>query len=255
MKHDQVMKIVFDLALKGLGHTSPHPLVGAVLVKEGRVIGRGYYKKYGGATAESNAIADAKLHQENPEGAILYSNVDGKLNASDLVREREINEVFYKFRDHKLPFVHLNRDSSEEFVNELRQRYDCVIVERVYIERENPSLITNSDKFNDLSHPLRLIMGPLAGLNPQWKILDDELRRNTMFIATHDEVSKHQDVAHFLEKNGTALLSVKPNAEGSVDLLSLLKSLASLKLTSLLIEGDSDLSQAFLKQGLVDKIS
>ena len=53
------MQMALDLAAKGRGDTSPNPMVGAVLVRQGRVVGRGYHEAVGGPHAEVNAIADA----------------------------------------------------------------------------------------------------------------------------------------------------------------------------------------------------
>ncbi len=53
------MKKALRLALRGAGRTSPNPLVGAVLVKGGAIIGRGFHEVLGGPHAEVNAIADA----------------------------------------------------------------------------------------------------------------------------------------------------------------------------------------------------
>lgn len=47
----------FDLARLGAGSVSPNPMVGAVLVHAGRIIGEGYHQRYGGAHAEVNAVA------------------------------------------------------------------------------------------------------------------------------------------------------------------------------------------------------
>lgn len=47
----------FDLARMGAGAVSPNPMVGAVLVHAGRIIGEGYHQRYGGAHAEVNAVA------------------------------------------------------------------------------------------------------------------------------------------------------------------------------------------------------
>ena len=63
----------FELAKKGLGKVSPNPLVGAVLVKNGIVIGVGFHKKYGGAHAEVNAIKNTK---KNVAGSTLYCNLE-----------------------------------------------------------------------------------------------------------------------------------------------------------------------------------
>ena len=63
----------FRLALRGVGRVSPNPLVGAVLVKKGTVIGEGFHEYHGGPHAEVNAI---RYSVENPEGATLYSNLE-----------------------------------------------------------------------------------------------------------------------------------------------------------------------------------
>ncbi|MFQ5685959.1 MAG: bifunctional diaminohydroxyphosphoribosylaminopyrimidine deaminase/5-amino-6-(5-phosphoribosylamino)uracil reductase RibD [Candidatus Scalindua sp.] len=54
------MRIAIRLAGKGIGKTSPNPMVGAVIVKGGKVIGRGYHKKCGDYHAEINAINNVK---------------------------------------------------------------------------------------------------------------------------------------------------------------------------------------------------
>ena len=59
MDDEYFMKMALALARKGRGYTSPNPMVGAVIVKNGRVRGRGYHQSVGAAHAEVNAIADA----------------------------------------------------------------------------------------------------------------------------------------------------------------------------------------------------
>ena len=140
-------------------------------------------------------------------------------------------------------------------VHSFRQKYDCIMVGRKTIELDNPSLTTRTDEFENLSHPLRIVVGSLRGLKQHWKILQDEFKRNTMIVATDDEVRENPDVVRFLETQGVALLAVKKNEEGLVDLKAMLKSLASLKLTSVLVEGGPMLATEFLKASLVDKIS
>jgi len=60
-KHDHhtdefFMQRALDLALLGSGHVSPNPLVGSVIVHEGKIIGEGWHKKFGGPHAEVNAV-------------------------------------------------------------------------------------------------------------------------------------------------------------------------------------------------------
>jgi diaminohydroxyphosphoribosylaminopyrimidine deaminase/5-amino-6-(5-phosphoribosylamino)uracil reductase len=74
MKNDKdYMKLALELAEKGRGWTSPNPMVGAIVVKEGRIVGRGYHEKVGGAHAEVNAIDDAG---ENARGATIYVTLE-----------------------------------------------------------------------------------------------------------------------------------------------------------------------------------
>ncbi|MZQ96664.1 MAG: bifunctional diaminohydroxyphosphoribosylaminopyrimidine deaminase/5-amino-6-(5-phosphoribosylamino)uracil reductase RibD [Acidaminobacter sp.] len=67
------MQRALELAKLGAGRTSPNPLVGAVIVKEGRVIGEGYHAMYGGPHAEVNAIENAS---ESVEGAEIYVTLE-----------------------------------------------------------------------------------------------------------------------------------------------------------------------------------
>jgi len=70
---DDYMKQALRLARKGLGKTSPNPMVGAVIVKHGRIIGQGYHHYFGGKHAEINAIQNAK---ENIDGATIYVTLE-----------------------------------------------------------------------------------------------------------------------------------------------------------------------------------
>ncbi len=67
------MKQALILARRGLGKTSPNPMVGAVIVKDGKIIGRGYHRKFGGKHAEVNAIESA---EENLKGATIYVTLE-----------------------------------------------------------------------------------------------------------------------------------------------------------------------------------
>ncbi|MDO4960787.1 MAG: bifunctional diaminohydroxyphosphoribosylaminopyrimidine deaminase/5-amino-6-(5-phosphoribosylamino)uracil reductase RibD [Eubacteriales bacterium] len=69
MTGQQYMQRAIELAAKGAGHTNPNPMVGAVIVKDDRIIGEGYHEVYGSLHAERNALKDLK---ESAEGAELY---------------------------------------------------------------------------------------------------------------------------------------------------------------------------------------
>ena len=67
------MTRAIELAEGGVGYTSPNPLVGAVIVKDGRIIGEGYHERYGSLHAERNAFASLK---ESAEGATIYVTLE-----------------------------------------------------------------------------------------------------------------------------------------------------------------------------------
>ena len=67
------MNRAIELARLGTGGTNPNPLVGAVIVKDGRIIGEGYHRRYGELHAERNAIASLS---EPAEGADIYVTLE-----------------------------------------------------------------------------------------------------------------------------------------------------------------------------------
>ena len=73
MKDTDYMALAVSLAERGRGWTNPNPVVGAVLVKEGRIIGQGWHRRLGGLHAEREALADCR---ESPEGATLYVTLE-----------------------------------------------------------------------------------------------------------------------------------------------------------------------------------
>ena len=70
------MRLALRLARRAYGHTSPNPMVGAVLVRNGRIIGQGWHQRAGGAHAEVEALRDAERRGQSPGGAILYVTLE-----------------------------------------------------------------------------------------------------------------------------------------------------------------------------------
>ena len=70
------MRSAIRLAQRGRGMTSPNPMVGAVLVKYGKIIGRGWHRRAGGPHAEIEALRDAQRRGHNPRGATLYVTLE-----------------------------------------------------------------------------------------------------------------------------------------------------------------------------------
>lgn len=100
--NDIHMKKALELAQKGEGYVNPNPLVGAVIVKDGNVVGVGYHKYYGGPHAEVYALEDAK---EKAKGADLYVNLEpcshyGKTPpCAEAVVKAGIKKVFIAMKD------------------------------------------------------------------------------------------------------------------------------------------------------------
>src|SRR5258708_5769805 len=69
----EFMRKAIELAMRGRGLVEPNPMVGCVIVKDGRVIGQGWHQKFGGPHAEINALAACA---ESPAGATAYVTLE-----------------------------------------------------------------------------------------------------------------------------------------------------------------------------------
>lgn len=102
MTDQEYMLRAIQLAKKGEGWTNPNPMVGAVIVKDSRIIGEGYHKKCGELHAERNAIASLT---ESAEGATIYVTLEpcchyGKTPpCTEAIIEQKIKKVVIGSRD------------------------------------------------------------------------------------------------------------------------------------------------------------
>lgn len=96
------MKRAIELAKKGQGWTRPNPLVGAVIIKDGKIIGEGYHEYYGKAHAEVNAFLNAT---EDVTGATMYVTLEpcshfGKTPpCANLIVKKKISKVIVGLLD------------------------------------------------------------------------------------------------------------------------------------------------------------
>lgn len=97
------MSLCFDLALQGEGKVEPNPLVGAVVVRNGRVVGRGAHRRFGGPHAEPAALAGAGARAK---GATLYVNLEPcsphpkkTPPCTEVISATELREVVVAMRD------------------------------------------------------------------------------------------------------------------------------------------------------------
>lgn len=70
------LRRALELAERGRGQVSPNPLVGAVVVKDGEVIGEGFHAGLGGLHAERAALVDCRERGEDPAGATMYVTLE-----------------------------------------------------------------------------------------------------------------------------------------------------------------------------------
>ena len=71
--HEHFMRRCLQLAAQGIRHVAPNPMVGAVVVHDGRIIGEGYHQRFGEGHAEVNAIASVRERELLPESTIYVS--------------------------------------------------------------------------------------------------------------------------------------------------------------------------------------
>lgn len=111
-----------ELAESGLGKVAPNPMVGAVIVLDGKIIGEGFHQEFGHAHAEVNAINDAlKTHPESVfEKATLYVNLEpcshhGKTPpCCDLIIQKKFRKVVVGMQD---PFSLVNGEGIRKLSN------------------------------------------------------------------------------------------------------------------------------------------
>jgi diaminohydroxyphosphoribosylaminopyrimidine deaminase/5-amino-6-(5-phosphoribosylamino)uracil reductase len=104
-KDQEYMNLALDLAAQGEGMVSPNPLVGAVLAKNGKIIGQGFHKKYGRAHAEIEAAKE--LSAKAIKGSTMYITLEpcvhfeGKKtgSCSEFIVSNGIKQVFIPHRD------------------------------------------------------------------------------------------------------------------------------------------------------------
>ncbi|MCO4294489.1 bifunctional diaminohydroxyphosphoribosylaminopyrimidine deaminase/5-amino-6-(5-phosphoribosylamino)uracil reductase RibD [Solitalea sp. MAHUQ-68] len=123
-EHQLYIKRCIELALNGLGSVSPNPMVGAVIVCDGKIIGEGYHKKYGQAHAEVNAINAVLSKYDNADELLKRSTIYVSLEpcahhgktppCADLIIKHSISKVVVGCVD---PFAQVSGRGIERLKN------------------------------------------------------------------------------------------------------------------------------------------
>lgn len=152
--HNQYIRRAFDLARLAQGNASPNPMVGAVIVYEGKIIGEGYFKKDGTSHAEVNAINSVKKENLHllPHSDIYVSlepcNFFGRTPAcTSLILEKKIPRVIISTTD-KTPQVSgngielLRNNGVEVITGILEKKGDELVKYRTnYVQSKYPYII------------------------------------------------------------------------------------------------------------------
>ncbi|MBC9783334.1 bifunctional diaminohydroxyphosphoribosylaminopyrimidine deaminase/5-amino-6-(5-phosphoribosylamino)uracil reductase RibD [Heliobacterium chlorum] len=312
----QYMARALELASLARGRTSPNPVVGCVIVKDGQVVGEGYHEKAGTPHAEVHALRQAG---DKAQGATLYVTLEpcshygrtppcvealiaagiGRVVAAVpdpnpkvagrgfrhlqeagipvdvgiLAEEASaINQPFFTWVTRGRPWVLLkwamtldgkiatatgdsrwiSGTESRRVVHQWRNIYDAVLVGIGTLLADDPELTVRLPQSEEGTYrnPVRVIVDSQARTPLTAKILSSEA---PTIIATSERAPAERIQA--LEKAGAVVLPCPTNAQGKVDLPTLLKKLADRGLTSLLVEGGAQIHGSFLEQNLVDQVA
>ena len=309
-KHEYFMSLAIKLALKAKGKTSPNPLVGALVVKNGRIVGEGYHKKAGLAHAEVAALDDAG---EKSKGATLYVSLEpcahfgktppcvdriiksriknvivGMIDPNPInngkgikiLRQHNIkvkvgflegrlqrmNEAFIKYISKRMPFVTvkvaqsldgriatragdskwITSDKSRVFAHRLRQDYDAIMVGVNTVLRDNPRLNAWFSK----KQPIKIIVDSQLSVPEGANIFSGA---HPVAIVTLPSKPGQETENRKILAQKARILEVKEKA-GQINLKDMMKKLARLKITNVLVEGGGTLIGSLVDEGLVDKV-
>ena len=307
------MKKVLELAEKGRLTTSPNPMVGAVIVKNGRVIASAYHRRPGGLHAEAIAL---KRAGKIAKGAALYVNMEPcchlgrtppcakaiiksgikkvffsmidpnplnngkgkkelekngiKVSSGILDKEaRKLNEVFIKYITKKMPFVTIKAaesldgkiatrtmdskwitsDASRDYGYALRSEMDAVLVGVNTIIRDNPILTSRRNK-----SPIKIVLDSYLRVPENANIFSRKSSALNI-VAILKKTLKHKNAMKKITRLGrkSVLVIACPGKHNRIDLKWLLRELAELEISRLLVEGGGDTIAGFIEQGLADR--
>lgn len=149
-----------------------------------------------------------------------------------------------------MEFIFLTPDMNDEEIQSHRKKCDCLMIDKKKLDSADSFIVTD-ESFDMALQPLRLVVIRLQDLGRDSSLLNDRFRRNTMIIASDEDVRSHPEIVRFLETQGVALLMAKTSEKGLLDLRGLVKSLTSLRFKSIFIEDKIDLIAEFSESVLV----
>ena len=284
------MALAIALAKKAEGMTSPNPIVGAVIVKNGRIVGRGYHKKAGTPHAEINALEAAGA---KAKGATLYVTLEpcnhfGRTPpCTDAIIKRKIRKVFIGMRDPNpindgsglkklkrngiaVNFGILTRESealNRPYIKYITKRIPYVTVKvaqsldgKIATRSGDSKWISSGDSRRHV-HKLRARSDAImVGANTFRRDDPSLLSRIPgakqplrIIVGGGSKVPKSAKIFYGIKKYPVIFTAPAYGDGKKTDLLKLLKDLAKRGVTNILVEGGGELIASLVEKGLVDR--
>jgi diaminohydroxyphosphoribosylaminopyrimidine deaminase/5-amino-6-(5-phosphoribosylamino)uracil reductase len=181
---------------------------------------------------------------------------------------RSLNEVFFHFMETGLPFVTvkyaqtldgriatatgqsqwISSPASLKFAHQLRAEHDAILVGMGTVLKDNPSLTVRMVRGRN---PLRIVVDCSLGVTTGFNVMQD-LPRTPTLIATMKSAS--DPAFRALAKAGAEMVKVRYKKGNHIDLKELLHLLAARNISSVLIEGGSQIITSALKDNLVNRL-
>jgi diaminohydroxyphosphoribosylaminopyrimidine deaminase/5-amino-6-(5-phosphoribosylamino)uracil reductase len=267
VSEEKYMHRCLQLAVYGKGFTAPNPLVGAVIVHQGKIIGEGFHRKYGEAHAEVNAIASVKNEKLLKEST-LYVNLEpcshyGKTPpCAELIIKKQIPRVVVGQVD---PYPEVS-GRGLKMLQEAGVEVVCGILEdeckslnkrfSTYILQQRPYIILkwaqSSDGFMDKLREENDGQAAIQFSNSFTRMLAHKLRAEEAAILVGKRTAlldKPSLNVRFWRGNDP----VKIIADSHLTLKQQLDILYEQKIQSLIVEGGAKLLHSFLEENLWDE--
>ena len=279
--HETYMQRCFQLAENGLGQVAPNPLVGSVIVHDGKIISEGLHQKYGENHAERNAILQVK-YENLLKNSTLYVNLEpcshfGKTPpCADLIIEKQIPKVVISNLDSNPEVagkgIERLRNAGIEVITGVLEDEGRFLNRRffTYIERNRPYIILKWAESLDgfiYNETQRWITNKaMRNLVHKWRseesaimvgtntVLIDNPQLNVRAYFGKNPLRITIDKNHKLPKNLHFFDNSQPTKiYETTDLSEILANLHSQKIQSLIVEGGAKLLQSFIEKNLWDE--
>ena len=208
MNERDYMRRAITLAWQGAGWVNPNPMVGAVIVKDGRIIGESYHQRCGQLHAERNALATLT---ESAQGATMYVTLDGKIAAYTGASQW------------------ITGEKARAYVHSLRGKYNAIMAGIGTVLADDPML---NCRLEGAHQPVRIVVDSRLRIPLDSRVCQTAGELKTIVACAHRDEEK----ARALERLGVQVLCL-PGPDGRVDLRALMEQLGKDKLDSVLIEG------------------